>query len=132
MINYNIEYQLYTAIIHMKEQSSNVDTQQLLKLLVEYDWLEGTVLGIAKQAISKGYENLTRRQQEVLDTYALNLFEGFDCEDIFMIADMGYDGKNTKILDCAREIKAELGYIPDDDSREGDLACRWAIEESYE
>ncbi|GBF82841.1 hypothetical protein [Aphanothece sacrum] len=48
-----------------------------------------------------------------------------------MIANMGYDGKNTKILDCARQIKAELGYIPDDDSREEDLACRWGIEESY-
>ncbi|GBF82840.1 hypothetical protein AsFPU1_4274 [Aphanothece sacrum FPU1] len=49
MISYNVEYQIYTTIIHMKEQSSNVDTQQLLKLLVKYDWLEGTVLGIAKQ-----------------------------------------------------------------------------------
>lgn len=115
----------------MREYHNKEEDKKLLETFIQYDWLEGAVLGIARQAISKGLESLTKKQEEILYTYALKPFQGFNYEDIPVIADMGYDGKNTKILDCAREIKEQLGYIPDNDAREEDLAYRWAVEEDY-
>ncbi len=109
----------------------NQEEYEKLKLIIEYDWLQGVALGIAKQAISKGFESLTDKQTKVLNTYALKPFEEFDYADLLEIAGMGYDGENTKILDCAREIKEQLGYIPNNDAREEDLAYRLAVEEAY-
>jgi hypothetical protein len=115
----------------MNQYNNDQENQQLLELFIQYGWLEGAVLGISQQVISKGVKSLTKKQQEVIYTYALKPFEGLDYEDIPIIADMGYDGKNTKILNAAREIKQQLGYIPDNDAREEDLAYRWAVEEEY-
>jgi len=107
--------------------------RELLEALIEHDWLEGPALGIAKRALDKGTESLTEPQRKVLNTYALDRFNGLTYEDIPAIADMGYDGSNTNVLNCARDVKNQLGYIPTDntDGMEGDYAFRLAMEEQH-
>jgi hypothetical protein len=106
--------------------------KELISALLERNWLKHPASrGIAKQAIDQGIESLTPTQLKVLKDHVFQPFERFAPADFLGLADMGYDGKNSRILECAKQIKASLGYIPDGNAKDEDRAYRSSMEETY-
>lgn len=110
------------------------ELNKLLQELIDMDYLRNPALGIAKQIMTQGEDSLSEKQTEVFNKYVLEKYEGYSAEDLYSIRELehtfGYE--HDKALMFGRELKAHLGYIPNGDSPEGDVAYMYAASEDWD
>lgn len=110
------------------------DLNKLVQQLIDMDYLGNPALGIAKQKMTQGEHSLSKKQTQVFNKYVLEKYEGYSAEDLYSIQELehtfGYE--HDKALMFGRDLEAQLGYIPNGDSPDRDVAYMYAASEDWD